>query len=410
MFHHPDPDVLVVGAGPVGLIAALFLKQHGSRVEVIDMDHRTTLQSYALAIHPRTLRILDEAGLADKLIDAGRKVTRVAYYEGHARHAEIDYSSLASKHPYLLVVRQSILENMAAEALRAQKLNVLWGHRLEALSADGGSVKATIAKLDQTGSGYPVARSEWVVVRTETIRPSYVIGADGYDSAVRRMSGIEMDQHGAADLFSVYEIEAAGELPAEVRVILDPDFTSVYWPLEPGRCRWGFQIRHASEHDGSMERLGQLIAARARWFTARPTWAYWSTMGMFERRLARSLGNGAVWLAGDAAHQAAPIGVHSMNSGIVEARELAARMARIQRMGGAPSLLEDFASATHDAWQRLLGPGQKVRALSAADPWVQQHCARIAATVPASGDDLEPLLGQIGLSATPRGRDVGLPA
>jgi len=158
-----------------------------------------------------------------------------------------------------------------------------------------------------------------------------------------------------------------------------------------------------------MERLGQLIAARAPWFTARPTWAYWSTMGMFERRLARSLGNGRVWLAGDAAHQAAPIGVHSMNSGIVEARELAARMARIQRMGGTPSLLEDFASATHEAWQRLLGPGQKVRTLSAADPWVQQHCARIAATIPASGDDLEPLLGQIGLSATPRGRDVGLP-
>jgi len=410
MFHHPDPDVLVVGAGPVGLIAALFLKQHGIRVEVIDMDHRTTLQSYALAIHPRTLRVLDEAGLADKLIAAGRKLTKVAYYEGHARRAEIDYSSLSSKHPYLLLVRQSVLESMAAEALRAQKVNVHWGHRLEALSADGGSVRATIAKLDQSGAGYPVARSECVVVRTETIRPNFVIGADGYDSAVRRMSGIEMDQFGTADLYSVYEIEAQGDLPAEARVILDRDATSVYWPLEPGRCRFGFQIRHASEHDASMERLEQLIAARAPWFTARPTWAYWSTFGMFERRLARSFGNGNIWLAGDAAHQAAPIGVHSMNSGLMEARELAGRIARIQRMGASPSLLEDFAGAAHQSWQWLLGPGEKVRGLSAASPWVLQHCARIVMCVPASGEDLEPLLGQVGLSATPRGRDVGLPA
>lgn len=410
MFHHPDPDVLVVGAGPVGLIAALFLKQHGIRVEVIDMDHRTTLQSYALAIHPRTLRILDEAGIADRLIASGRKLTKLAYYEGHSRRAEIDYSALSSKHPYLLVVRQSILESVAAEALRAQKLNVLWGHRLEGLSADGGRLKATIAKLDQAGSGYPVARSEWVVVRTGTIQPSYVIGADGYDSAVRRMSGIEMDTYGAAELFSVFEVEAEGELPAEARVIMDPDLTSVYWPLEPGRCRWGFQIRHASEHDASMQRLEQLIAARAPWFTARPRWTYWATMGMFERRLARSLGNGAVWLAGDAAHQAAPIGVHSMNSGLLEARELAARIARIQRMGGAPALLEEWASGTYQMWQWLLGPGEKVRALSVASPWVLQHCARIAACVPASSEDLESLLGQIGLSATPRGRDVGLSA
>ena len=82
MFRHTDPEVLVVGAGPVGLIAALFLQLHGVRVEVIDEDQRTTQHSYALAIHPRTLRILDEAGLAQKLIAAGRKLTKVAYYEG----------------------------------------------------------------------------------------------------------------------------------------------------------------------------------------------------------------------------------------------------------------------------------------------------------------------------------------
>ena len=398
MFSHPDPEVLVVGAGPVGLVAALFLKQHGVRVEIVDMHQRTTQHSYALAIHPRTLRILDQAGLADGLIGAGRKLAKVAWYEGRERRAEIDYAALSSKHPYLLVIRQSQLERAVEEALRRKKLEVRWRHRLQALTVEGGTLRADVAKLDQVATGYPVARSEWVVVGSETIRPSYVIGADGYDSAVRRLSGIEMEEYGAGQVFSVYEVEADGDLPAEVRVIIDPDLTSVYWPLEEGRCRWGFQIRDASEHAASMERLEQLIAARAPWCTARPTEIYWSTLGVFESRLARSFGQGGTWLAGDAAHQAAPVGVHSMNAGLVEARELAARMAQVLREGSAPSLLQEVAAEMQDAWRRLPGAGRAVRALPAADPWVRQAGARIAACLPASGDDLEPLLEQIGLT------------
>ena len=152
-----------------------------------------------------------------------------------------------------------------------------------------------------------------------------------------------------------------------------------------------------------MERLEQLIAERAPWFAARPTEIYWSTLGLFESRLTRSFGKGGVWLAGDAAHLAAPVGVHSMNSGLVEARELATRISRIQREGGAPSLLQEFASETHEAWQALLDAGRSVRALPGADPWVRQVGARILACIPASGDDLEPLLRQIALTASPSG-------
>jgi len=399
MFHHPDPEVLVVGAGPVGLVAAVFLQEHGVRVEIVDMHQRTTQHSYALAIHPRTLRALDGAGLSDALLRAGRKLTKVAYYDGPDRRAEIDYSALTSGHPYLLVLRQSVLERAAEDALRHKKLKVLWSHRLESLGASEGKVRADVAKLDQVATGYPVARSEWLVAHRETARPAFVIGADGYDSAVRRMAGIEMASHGAPQVFSVYEIEAAGELPPEVRVILDSDVTSVYWPLEEGRCRWGFQIKDASEHAASMERLGQLLAARAPWWTARPTDIYWSTLGLFEPRLARSFGAGAIWLAGDAAHQAAPVGVHSMNSGLVEARQLATRMARVLHAGATVSLLEAFAAATRETWHALLGGD--VRALPGADPWVAQNRARICSSIPASGDDLETLLGQIGLAGAP---------
>jgi hypothetical protein len=94
-----------------------------------------------------------------------------------------------------------------------------------------------------------------------------------------------------------------------------------------------------------------------------------------------------------------------MNSGLVEARELAARMAQILRGGGNAAPLEEFAATMRAAWNRLLSPatsaGPQVRALPGADPWVQRTGARILACVPASGDDLEPLLKQIGLTATP---------
>src|SRR3990172_2526395 len=166
MFRHSDPEVLVVGAGPVGLVAALFLQQHGVRVEVVDTNQRTTQHSYALAIHPRTLRILDEAGLSEGLIGAGRKLTKVAYYQGPERRAEIDYTALASEHPYLLVLRQSLLERAAEEALRQKKLKVLWGHRLQSLDADDDIPWAEGAKLDQVATGYPVARTQWVVGRS----------------------------------------------------------------------------------------------------------------------------------------------------------------------------------------------------------------------------------------------------
>ena len=167
MSGHPDPEVLVVGAGPVGLVAGLFLQQYGIRVAIVDTRQQTTQHSYALAIHPRTLQVLDEAGLSDELIGAGRKLTKVAYYEGAERRAKIDYSALASGHPYLLVVRQSLLERAAEEALRRQKLEVLWGHRLQSLTADGASIwrKSTNSTRLQPATPWRAPSGSWTAAK-----------------------------------------------------------------------------------------------------------------------------------------------------------------------------------------------------------------------------------------------------
>src|SRR5262249_34328875 len=157
-----------------GLVSALFLQQHGVRVEIVDMHQRTTQHSYALAIHPRTLQVLDEAGLSEGLIAAGRKLTRVAYYEGRDRHAEIDYSRLASRHPFPPLGRQDLPGRGRRGGAPGEEAKGALGPRVPAAGGGGAHVLAEVAKLVQAATGYPVARTEWVVARSETIRPSYV--------------------------------------------------------------------------------------------------------------------------------------------------------------------------------------------------------------------------------------------
>lgn len=401
MARQPGSEVLVVGAGPVGLFAALTLRERGVDVAVVDQSQRTSQHSYALAIHPRTLGLLDEVGLAEPLIQRGRPLERVAFYEGAQRKAEIDLSRLEGKFPFVLLLRQSELERGLEEELRERKVKVLWNHRLQSLTHGADRAVAHVAELDQVATGYPIQRADWVVARSIEWRASFVIGADGYDSAVRRMSGIGMtDLHGGI-VASVFEIEASGELPNEARVILQPGQTSVYWPLELGRCRLGFQIASAAEHDVRVERLRALLAGRAPWFGAVPKDIYWSTVAVFDRRLAERFGEGTTWLAGDAAHLTTPVGVHSLNAGLHEARSLAEKVASVLKRGASRTVLAEYDAAARAEWRVLLADGDALRALPEADPWVRDNKDRILASTPASGEDLPAVLRQIGLEAVP---------
>ena len=162
MFRHRDPEVLVVGAGPVGLTAALFLQQHGIRVEVVDMHQRTTQHSYALAIHPRTLRVLDEAGLSAGLITAGRKLTTVAYYEGRERRAAIDYSALLSSIRISWSSDRVCWREPRRMRSARSKLKVLWGHRLQSLDTADATPRAEVANSTRSR---PATRSRERVAR-----------------------------------------------------------------------------------------------------------------------------------------------------------------------------------------------------------------------------------------------------
>ncbi len=395
MAHLGDPEVLVVGAGPVGLLTAIFLNEHGVDVAVVDQDRRTALHSYALALHPGSVGVLDELRLAANLLGDGRRIRKIAFYEGAERKAEIDLGALASPRPFLLVVRQSLLERALEEELRRRRVRIFWNHRLQGLAESGERADAEIAQLDQVAMGYPIARSEWVVVKTLRARPAIVVGADGYDSGVRRHAGIGMRGLGGSEIFSLFEFEAEGSLPDEGRVVLDPAATNVYWPLEANRCRLSFQIPDASAHDPGAERLSALKHERLPWLEAVPKATFWSSLALFERRLAERFGRGPFWLAGDAAHLTGPVGIQSMNIGLLEARDLAAAIAGVLRKGAPRSTLDAWGEHARESWERLLTASPRAR--PSASPWVRDRAARILSSLPASGGDLGSLLAQLEL-------------
>src|SRR5437016_773859 len=105
-------EVLVVGAGPVGLWIALSLAEAGVQVSIIDRESGITARNYACALHPGTLKLLDRFGLAAAAVERGRRVQKFAFYEGRSRAAELDLSKIAGDFPFLLLLPQSALESI----------------------------------------------------------------------------------------------------------------------------------------------------------------------------------------------------------------------------------------------------------------------------------------------------------
>lgn len=418
MARKHETEVLVVGAGPVGMLSALVLADRDVEVEIVDEEWRPAARSYALALHPSTLEVLDEEGLAGELLGDGHRVNRVAFYDGGDRQAEISYAELPGAYPFLLVLPQKTLETALERRLERRGVEVRWNHRLAGLAVDGDRPVATVERLAKESTGYSVATTVWVVDDERVTSAHTVIGADGHRSSVRRALGIDFESLGEPELYAVFELTSAGagvdQVGDELRVVFDQGTTNVLWPLGDGRYRWSFQVKVATvglerpeksrlsvqvgKHAYpylSKEDLETLIRLRAPWFEPAVDDVPWSVAVQFERRLATSFGRDGVWLAGDAAHLALPAGVHSMNLGLAEAHDLGDRIVRVLKKGGSPDLLEEYGRERHAGWQRLMAG--KVEAGAGATPWVHDNRHKLVPCLPASGPDLGRLLDQLGL-------------
>lgn len=389
-------EVLVVGAGPTGLYTAQRLAQQGVKVELVDKHSRSGAHSYALALHPRSLRLLEPSGITAELVKQGHRVERVAFWVDGAERAVLDFTKLKGEHGYVLVLPQSSLEGVLAERLAAEGVRVRWNHRLESIRAEGQDLTAEVVQLDQVASGYPIARLEWTVMKSIKAQTQFVVGADGYHSHLRERLGIRYEQHGPLETFSVFEFESNQSSGNEMRIVFDEELGSVFWPMKGNRCRWSFQITHPHQHEPTRSRLNDFIRARAPWFPPVTGEIHWSSMVQFDRRMATSMGRDRIWLAGDAAHLASPVGVQSMNTGLVDAHEISAALVKILREDGSPDLLAGYNDSRLEELDTLFG-NLTVKASADAEDWVKTLARQIATTVPATAGDLEQLLAQIGL-------------
>lgn len=408
-------EVLVVGAGPVGLWTALTLAQAGVEVVIVDRENRTAARSYACALHPKTLHLLRDAGLSDAAVGLGRKVEKVAFYEGADRKAEIKIKDERGVFPFLLILPQSELERLLEQKLKQMGIGVHWNHRFENVVEEDEGVTVAIEELGGTATGYIIPHWEMVVKNRAQVRAQFLVGADGHGSLVRQRLGIDYVRAGETERFAAYEFESAESAPEEIRVASANGMTNVLWPLGENRCRWTFQLkqgagefpekeRRAVHLDQPIidERVRQFVQKEARkrapWFSAEVTRVTWCSEVAFERRLAQPFGRNRCWLAGDAAHQTGPGGVQSMNSGFAEGAALSAALKRVLRDEGTLRELDGYAEHWQKEWKQLLGLTAQIQTGARSGSWVSQHAPELLPCLPGLGTDLTGLMEQLGLT------------
>jgi len=416
VFGKHNTEVLVSGAGPVGLFTAASLAHRGVDVHVYDAEWQTAGLSYALALHPNSLTLLEGLGITESVLPHIYRVDHVEFHDGTRPGATLDFTELGGKHPYLAIVPQSILETMLEEKLRGYGKKVEWKHRVAGIEGADSPVDVTMERWGEDTAGYAVARRKRIIEKIFHVKSRYVVGADGHASAVRHHLGIEYPEVDPAGLFAVFEFRTDADLQHRVHVVLGEDgLTGVLWPLPDGRCRWSFQLKNPEEFEGRRvknryaeigrwvlpaldeARLHELINERAPWFEGKVEEIIWSVGIRFERRLASAFGRGVAWLAGDSAHLAGPVGVHSMNGGLAEANDLAERLEAILKKAGRSTLLEEYGQRWGAGWRALMGVEGAPRVDSNASEFVRRNVSRIVECTPALGKDLRRLLERVGV-------------
>jgi 2-polyprenyl-6-methoxyphenol hydroxylase-like FAD-dependent oxidoreductase len=328
-------DVLVVGSGPTGLAMAFELRRHGLRCRIVDQNDGPSIWSKAQAIHARTLELLERAGIADELLEDGKKIQQVSVYTDKRSVAHARIEGLDTRYPYIYSLPQRDTEIVLARCLERTGTVVEHGVRLERFTQDGEGVDATLVHADG---------------RQETVRASWLVGCDGSHSTVRHALGLPFE--GSTYEIRIVQADVHVTLPMEVEddeavVFLGPETLVALLPLPgPNRYRMLVPRPPGDETEATLENFRALFAkvGPAEAVIDDPAW-------MIAFRLhCRMVGHyrvGRVFLAGDAAHIHSPAGGQGMNMGIQDAFNLAWKLALVQRGLGQPVLLDSYHAERH---------------------------------------------------------------
>ncbi|MCC8403847.1 FAD-dependent monooxygenase [Paraburkholderia sp. MMS20-SJTN17] len=342
--------VLIVGAGPTGLAAAMSLARAHIPVRLIDKAPRPNPYSRAIGIQARTLELLEQHRLIKPFLELGHRARVANLFSNGMRLARLDFDPLHTRYPYLLFLDQSVTERLLTEHLATLGVTVERGVELIAFMQGSASVQATLRRADG---------------RTEGMRPSYLIAADGAHSSIRHRLGLNFEGKTLQQSFLLADLHAETDWPDdEFHVFASGDGLVALFPMGHGRHR--LIADHAVARSGStapsppavpgeappdaaapsLEQCKTLIAQRVRERVDVSDLA-WSAYFHVNSRMVDRLRVGRIFLAGDAAHVHSPAGAQGMNTGIQEALNLGWKLARV--IGGAAPdrLLDTYHAERH---------------------------------------------------------------
>jgi 2-polyprenyl-6-methoxyphenol hydroxylase-like FAD-dependent oxidoreductase len=333
-----DTEVLVVGAGPTGLVLALWLAKLGIRVRIIDKTSEPGTTSRALVVQARTLEFYRQLGFAHELVENGLEFSAINLWAGNQQQAHAGFGSIGeglSPYPFSLIYPQDEHERLLLRRLEAL------GVRVER--------RTTLESLEQREDGVAVR------IGGESSRVPFVAGCDGARSTVRTSLGLGFGGGTYEHLFYVADVAARGPLMnRELHVSVDAaDFIALFPLRHEGRARLIGTVREDANRSGKelgWEDVKTELLARLRMEVEHVNW--FSTYHV-HHRVAEHFRAGRSFLLGDAAHVHSPVGGQGMNTGIGDAVNLAWKLAAVLR-GRAPLALLDSYEPERIAFARRL--------------------------------------------------------
>jgi 2-polyprenyl-6-methoxyphenol hydroxylase-like FAD-dependent oxidoreductase len=339
----PRCDVLVVGAGPTGLVLALWLTKFGVRVRIVDKTAEAGTTSRALAVHARTLELYRQLDLAETVVARGHKVPAVNLWVGGGKRASISFENIGAgvtPFPFLHIFPQDEHEKLLIGKLAS--LGVSVERRTECVGLESRSDRV-VARL---------RRSDGV---EEMCESAYLAGCDGAHSFVRQSLGVGFPGGEYSQTFYVADVEASGPpMDGELHIDLDQaDFLAVFPLADKERARLVGAIRDEKAAGSDEIKFGDVSPRAIENLKIDVKNVNWFSHYRVHHRVAQNFRKGRVFLLGDAAHIHSPAGGQGMNTGIGDAINLAWKL-RAVTAGLAPVDVLDSYEAERIPFARRL--------------------------------------------------------
>lgn len=353
-----DSDVLIVGAGPTGLMLANQLVRRGVRVQIIDRHSGPAQQSRAMAVQARTMEIYSKLGIADQAIALGKAGTGANLWSAGAWKARIPLGDIGrdlSPFPYVLILGQDDNERIMGRHLLDQGVAVQWNTELLKFEQQADSITATLKTADGA---------------TRRIRTAWMAGCDGARSAVREQSGISFPGAPYEHVFFVADTVATGPMrPDELNVYLWRDGFHLLFPMR-GQDHWrivGMLPQRLLNRDNlTFEDVIPAVRDEAGADLQFRSCSWFSTYRI-HHRCAEKFRDRRCFLLGDAAHIHSPAGGQGMNTGLQDAYNLGWKLALVVQKRANPELLDSYEQERQPVAQRLLATTDRLFRMLVSD-------------------------------------------